>query len=95
MRSGIKDALAAPLTSSMARAAPAPRSKLAWAVAAGLAVLMVAASYALWRATQPVDRPLVPLVGHVLLGMGRTDLNGTSPAWRRNSEVFPSGAVNS
>ncbi|MEQ1760599.1 MAG: protein kinase [Vicinamibacterales bacterium] len=42
---------AAPQTAT--QAAPAPASKLPWAVAAGLAVLLVVASGALWRATQP------------------------------------------
>ncbi len=57
----IQEAQAAPKDSGATQAAPASTSKLPWAVAAGLAVLLVVASWVAWRATQPVERPLVRL----------------------------------
>jgi serine/threonine-protein kinase len=62
LRIEIEDVLAAPKDSSPTQAAPASTSKLPWAVAAGLAVLLVAASWVAWRATRPVEQPLRPLV---------------------------------
>jgi Tol biopolymer transport system component len=57
----IQEAIAAPKESGVTQAAPASTSKLPWAVAAGLVVLLGVASWALWRSTQPVDQPLVRL----------------------------------
>jgi Tol biopolymer transport system component len=56
----IQEALAAPRDATVAQAAAVPKSKL-WAVAAGLAVLLIAALWAPWRATRPIERPLVRL----------------------------------
>ena len=64
LRIEIEDALAAPKDSGVTQAAPASTSKLllgVGAVAAVLAVLLVAASFAWWRATRPVERALVRL----------------------------------
>jgi Tol biopolymer transport system component len=58
----IQEAIAAPKDSGAIQAALAPTSKLWLAVAAALAVLLVVASGALWRATRPIEQPLRPLV---------------------------------
>jgi serine/threonine protein kinase len=50
----IQEVIAAPKDSAATQAAPASTSKLLLAVAAVLALLMVVASGALWRATRPV-----------------------------------------
>src|ERR1700688_3551770 len=62
LRIEIEDSLAAPKDSGATQAAPASTSKLAWAVAASLAIIAVVASGVLWRATRPVAPPLRPLV---------------------------------
>ena len=64
LRIEIEDAIAAPKDSGATQAAPASTSKLPWAigaVAAALAVVAVATSWMLWRATRPVERALVRL----------------------------------
>jgi Tol biopolymer transport system component len=62
IRIEIEDALVAPKDSGSTQAAPASTSKMPWAVAAVLAVLLVATSWVAWRATRPVEQPLRPLV---------------------------------
>ncbi len=62
VRIEIEEAIAAPKDSGATQAAPASTSKLLLTVAAALAVLLLAASGALWRATRPVEQPLRPLV---------------------------------
>ena len=60
----IQEALTAPKDSSATQSAPASTSKLllgVGAVAAVLVVLLGVTSWALWRATRPVERPLVRL----------------------------------
>ncbi len=52
---------AAPKDSGATQGAPAWTSKLSWAMAAGLALLLVVTVGALWRATRPVERALVRL----------------------------------
>jgi Tol biopolymer transport system component len=61
IRIEIEDAIAAPKGYSATQAAPASTSKLPWAVAAGLAVLLAVTSFGWWRATRPLERPLVRL----------------------------------
>jgi Tol biopolymer transport system component len=61
IRIEIEDAIAAPKDSGTAQAAPASTSKLWLAVAAALIVLLGVTSWALWRATRPVERSLVRL----------------------------------
>src|SRR6202140_3024573 len=64
VRIEIEDAIAAPKDSGATQAAPASTSKLLLAVgvvAATLAVVLGVTSWALWRATPPVERPLVRL----------------------------------
>ncbi len=58
----IEDATAAPKDSGATQLAPASTSKLPWAVAAALVVLLVVTAGALWRATRPVEQVLRPLV---------------------------------
>jgi serine/threonine protein kinase len=57
----IVEALGAPQDVGAARA-PTSGSKLPWAVAAVLVVLLGVTSWALWRSTRPVEQPLRPLV---------------------------------
>jgi serine/threonine protein kinase/Tol biopolymer transport system component len=57
----IEDVLSGAAPAEAVSAAPASTSKLPWAVAAGLAIIAVVASGALWRSTRPVERPLVRL----------------------------------
>jgi len=57
----IEEAIAAPKDSGTTQAAPASTSKLSWAVAAALAVISVGALFGWWRATRPVEHPLVRL----------------------------------
>jgi Tol biopolymer transport system component len=59
LRIEIEDAISAPKDSGATQAAPTSMSKLLWAVAAALAIIAVVTSWALWRATRPVERPLV------------------------------------
>src|SRR5579862_4228572 len=64
IRIEIEDAIAAPKDSGAMQATPASTSKQLLAVggvAAALAVLLVAASWGWWRATRPVEHPLVRL----------------------------------
>jgi Tol biopolymer transport system component len=61
IRIGIEDAIAAPKDSGATQAVPPSTSKLPWAVAAVLVVLLGVALWAWWRATRPVERPLVRL----------------------------------
>src|ERR1700722_2949028 len=61
VRIEIEDAIAAPKDSGVTQVATAPASKLSWAVAAGLAVLLGVTSWGWWRATRPVERGLRPL----------------------------------
>ncbi len=49
------------LTDVQPQAAPAPKSKMPWAVAAALAVALAIAGAGWWRATRPVDHPLMRL----------------------------------
>src|SRR6202521_355318 len=58
VRIEIEDAIAAPKDSGATQAAPASTSKLPWAVAAGLAIIAVVASGALWRLSRPVEQAL-------------------------------------
>jgi serine/threonine protein kinase/Tol biopolymer transport system component len=58
----IQEAIAAPKDSGATQAAPTSMSKLPWAVAAVLVVLLGVTSWALWRSTRPVEQPLRPLV---------------------------------
>jgi serine/threonine protein kinase/Tol biopolymer transport system component len=62
VRIEIEEALAAPKDAVATRVDPTPRSKLPWAVAAGLAVLLGVAVWGWWRATRPTDKELRPLV---------------------------------
>src|SRR6202790_1582220 len=62
IRIEIEDAIAAPKDSGATQAAPTSMSKLPWAVAAVLVVLLGVTSWALWRSTRPVEQPLRPLV---------------------------------
>jgi Tol biopolymer transport system component len=62
IRIEIEDAIAAPKDSGAPRTAPVSRSKMPWAVAAGLAIIAVVTSWALWRATRPIELALRPLV---------------------------------
>jgi hypothetical protein len=57
----IQEVQSAPKDAAATQALVIPRNKLPWAVAAGLAVLLVAATWALWRATRPVESALRPL----------------------------------
>jgi Tol biopolymer transport system component len=58
----IEDALSGAAPAEAVSAAPRKnRERLPWAVAAGLAVLLVGASWVAWRATRPAERPLVRL----------------------------------
>ncbi|MFI5105945.1 MAG: serine/threonine-protein kinase, partial [Terriglobales bacterium] len=59
----IDDALSGAAPAEAVSAAPGKnRERLPWAVAAALAVLLGVASWALWRATRPVEQALRPLV---------------------------------
>jgi serine/threonine-protein kinase len=61
----IEDALAAPKDSGITQAAPASTSKLlkaVGAVAAAVTIIAVVTSWVAWRATQPIEQPLRPLV---------------------------------
>jgi Tol biopolymer transport system component len=75
IRIEIEDAIAAPKDSGAKQAAAASTSKLPWAVAAGMAIIAVALAIGWWRATRPVDRPLmrwdVDLGPDVSLGSAR------------------------
>ena len=62
IRIEIEDAIAAPKDSGATQAAPTSMSKLPWAVAAVLVVLLGVTSWASWRSTRPVEQPLRPLV---------------------------------
>jgi len=62
VRIEIEDAIAAPKDSGVTHAVPASTSKLPWAVTAGLLVLFCFASWGWWRATQPIEQSLRPLV---------------------------------
>jgi Tol biopolymer transport system component len=62
VRIEIEDAIAAPKDAGATQAASTSTSKLWLAVAAGLAVLLVAASGVAWRATRPIEQALRPLV---------------------------------
>jgi Tol biopolymer transport system component len=62
IRIEIEDAIAAPKDSGAAQAASVPGSKLPWAVAAALVVLLVVMAGVWWRSTRPVEQPLRPLV---------------------------------
>jgi hypothetical protein len=57
----IEDAIAAPKDSGAMQATPAYTSKLPWAVAGVLVVLLGFASWELWRSPRPLERPLVRL----------------------------------
>ncbi len=64
IRIEIEDAIAAPKDSGATQAAPAPTSKLLFAVGAvavAVTIIAVVALWALWRATRPVENPLVRL----------------------------------
>jgi serine/threonine protein kinase/Tol biopolymer transport system component len=61
LRIEIEDAIAAPKDSVPTQAAPASTSKLPWAVAMAVTVLLAIASWGWWRATRPVEQPLRPL----------------------------------
>ncbi len=61
LRIEIEDAIAAPKDSVATQAAPASTSKLPWAVAMAVTVLLAIASWGWWRATRPVEQPLRPL----------------------------------
>ncbi len=64
VRIEIEDAIAAPKDSGATQTAPVSTSKpllAVGAVAAALAIIAVVTSGALWRATRPVERPLVRL----------------------------------
>ena len=62
MRIEIEDAIAAPQDAGPTQAAASPRSKLPWAVAGTLAVLLGIALWAAWRGTRPaMPQPLVRL----------------------------------
>jgi Tol biopolymer transport system component len=61
LRIEIEDALAAPKDVRATQGAAVSASKLPWAVAAALAIIAVATSLGWWRATRPVERPLVRL----------------------------------
>ena len=58
----IQEALTAPQHTGATLLAAIPKSKLPWAVAAALALLLGVASWGWWRSTRPVDAPLRPLV---------------------------------
>jgi Tol biopolymer transport system component len=59
----LEDVLSGAAPAEAVSAAPRKnREQLPWAVAAALAVLLVAASGAMWRATRPVEQALRPLV---------------------------------
>jgi serine/threonine protein kinase/Tol biopolymer transport system component len=62
VRLELEEALAAPEDAVPTRSDPTLRSKLPWAVAAGLAVLLGVALWGWWRATRPVEQKLQPLV---------------------------------
>jgi Tol biopolymer transport system component len=62
VRIEIEDAIAAPKDSSGIRAASAPGSKLPWALAAALAIIVVVTSWGWWRSMVPVEQVLRPLV---------------------------------
>src|SRR6202140_2476293 len=62
IRIEIEDAIAAPKDSGATQAASTSMSKLPWAVAAVLVVLLGVTSWALWRSTRPGEQPLRPLV---------------------------------
>jgi Tol biopolymer transport system component len=57
----IQEALAAPKDATAAQTAAAPKSKLPWALAAALAIVAGVALWGWWRATRPVERPLMRL----------------------------------
>jgi serine/threonine protein kinase/Tol biopolymer transport system component len=57
----IEDAITAPKDSGATQAAPASTSKLLFAVAVAVTVLLVIASWGWWRATRPVEQALRPL----------------------------------
>ena len=61
VRFEIEDTIAAPKDSGATQAAPASTSKLPWAVAMAVTVLLAIASWGWWRATRPVEQPLRPL----------------------------------
>jgi serine/threonine protein kinase len=65
------------LTDEQPQTAPAPKSKLPWAVAAVLAAALVIAFWAPWHFTKPVDRPLMRL--SVDLGRTRSPVNSPLP----------------
>jgi serine/threonine-protein kinase len=62
VRIEIEDAIEAPKDSGATQADSAPSSKLPWAVAAVLVVLLGASLWGWWRATWPIEQPLRPLV---------------------------------
>src|SRR6202163_2001837 len=62
VRIEVEDVIAAPKDSGATQAAPASTSKLLAAVAAALAIIAVITSWALWRATRPVEQTLRPPV---------------------------------
>jgi Tol biopolymer transport system component len=61
----IQEALAAPKDASPTPAASASRSKLPWVAAAALAIIAVGASFIAYRATRPVERPLMRFTDNV------------------------------
>jgi Tol biopolymer transport system component len=62
VRIEIEDAIAAPKDSGVTQSSPVSTGKLPWAVATGLAIIVVVAAGALWRSTRPAaPKPLVRL----------------------------------
>ena len=62
VRIEIVEALAVPKDTGPVHPALASKSKLPWAVAAALAVLLCGALWGWWRSTRPLEQPLQPLM---------------------------------
>jgi Tol biopolymer transport system component len=58
----IQEAQVAPKDATAAQTTAAPKSKLPWALAAGLAIVAAVALWVAWRATRPVEQAQRPLM---------------------------------
>jgi hypothetical protein len=61
VRIEIEDAIAAPKDSGATQTAAASTSKLPWAAAVATTIIAAVMAFGLWRATRPVEHPLVRL----------------------------------
>jgi serine/threonine-protein kinase len=78
VRIGIEDAMAAPQDSVSAQVAPVSTRKLPWAVAAAVVIVAAVTAFGWWRATRPVERPLVRLDVDLGPGVSLGSLFGTN-----------------